>query len=127
MSTSSQTSYERGTAQPFDDQIAINIEYEIKIDYLLLRSADNVADLKYRSLARKGQFRRQKVTQLTIGKAKSRAARTCSPDNLDTVFNKWLDGDIQKREIFYDAMSELKRFSQYPTALNGTQIDVGSA
>ncbi|KAJ3183479.1 hypothetical protein HDU87_006798 [Geranomyces variabilis] len=111
-------------------QIAINIEYEIKMDYLLLCTSANVADLKYTYSAKAGQFKPHEVTKLSIGKAKDRAARTCSPSELDTVHKNWFDGDDQKWDIFRDAMTALKRFSHesaHPTALNGTPIDVESA
>ncbi|KAJ3175863.1 hypothetical protein HDU87_005691 [Geranomyces variabilis] len=91
-------------------KIAINVEYELKLDYLRISSSDDIEELKYASGPYRGQFNPRSVTHLQLRRAKKLAQRNAPVADFERVRTDWFGAtDTNLREaLFIDAMSALK-------------------
>ncbi|KAI9001583.1 hypothetical protein BC832DRAFT_562082 [Gaertneriomyces semiglobifer] len=115
-------------------QIAINIEWELKMEFLTRCSSEASASLKYGYGKRKGQWRELDATELTMFDAKEMCLADAGADVVVEVERAWFGNGEEARvlkEMFEDAMGLLKRFSHQgarPTNLGdgdlGEQVNV---
>ncbi|KAJ3149331.1 hypothetical protein HDU86_006966 [Geranomyces michiganensis] len=111
-------------------QIAINIEWEVKMDFLQLASEDKTASMKYGYGPLKGQFKEREVTNLPLRKAIEWAQQSAEEKDLNHLMETWFGPpENGKSEMFKDTMESLKQFSvdAHPTVYKGIPVDAEMA
>jgi hypothetical protein len=105
-------------------QIAINLEYEYKMDLLNISAADDKDVLE---LKRDGNFSKFAVLGLRVERAKKIAERSSSPEALKNVTAKWFSEHSER--LFKDTMFVLKAFSTeaHPTIYKEEPVDADTA
>ncbi|KAI8822656.1 uncharacterized protein EV422DRAFT_505444 [Fimicolochytrium jonesii] len=104
-------------------QIAINIDWEVKMDFLQLTSEDKTASMKYGYGPRKGQSK-----GVVFGCQLEEVA--AEKEDLNDVMETWFGPpENGKSEMFKGTMESLKQFSvdPHPIAYKGVPVDANMA
>lgn len=113
-------------------QVAINVEYELKLNYLQICPINETQDFVYASGPRRGEYDSRAVTHLQLYRAKKLAKRHAAEADYERVRENWFgtaDPSLRER-LFASAMLALKdEFTDeaHPTAHNGKEVDVEMA